>query len=382
MITSKERFKKACQYSTPDRPPIINILGQNMVWEKLYNYYDIQLPVDCLASDQPGLRFYGLDDETHERFMQRIGQDFRVINPDYVGPAMKVNEDGSWVDLWGTTYKWEPFNGGLYETPIGLPFAGIESVEELADYPFPSADWYDYDTVPEYCNKYKDYALITGGPGCLDFINGIAFGRGVEQVLIDIAMEDPVYLFLVEKRFEFFYNHIKRILEKAQGAIDVVHVGDDLGTQNAPIISPAVFEKLHAPYYKKFFEMVHSFGAKTCMHSCGSVREFIPLLIDIGLDILDVVQVDAVNMDLESLHKEFSKKIMFSGTLSLQNLLSKSTPKEIWDTIMDIRRMFEDGGIMLGPCNIMQMDMPPKNFDTMIRAILAPLDADYCDSVK
>lgn len=377
MTTSKERFKKACQYATPDRPPIINILGQNMVWEKLYHYYDIPLPANYLASDQPGIRFNGLDSETHEKFMKRIGQDFRLINPDYIGPPMKINEDGSWADMWGTTYKWMPYNGGLYETPVGLPFAGIERVEELAEHQFPSVEWFDFDTIPKHCDKYKDYALLTGSPGCMDFINGIAFGRGVEQVLIDIAVEDPVYLFLVEKRFSFFYDYIKKIFEKAKGAIDVVHVGEDLGTQNAPIISPAVFKKLHAPYYEKFFKMVHSFGAKTSMHSCGSVRDFIPLLIDIGLDILDVVQVDAANMDLASLHEEFHKKIMFSGTLSLQNLLSKSTPKEIWDTVMDIRRMFIEGGIILGPCNIMQMDMPAKSFDTMIRAIQAPLSAEY-----
>jgi len=376
-MTPKERFKKACEYTTPDYPPLNNLIGQPLLWKKLYQFYDIPMPGGYPAPDEPGVKFHGLDETAHEIFMNRIGHDFRAINPTYLGPTGKINEDGSWVDMWGITYKWEPFQDGFYETTVGLPFANIDGVEQLADYPFPRADWYDYETVPLECEKYKDFILYTGSPGALDFINGIAFGRGVEQVLIDIALENPVYLFLVEKRFEFFYEHTKRILEKAQGAIDMVHVGDDLGTQEGPIINPVVFKKLHAPYYKKFFEMVHSFGAKTCMHSCGSIREFIPIMIEMGLDILDVVQVDAAGMDLVSLHRDYYQKIMFSGTLSVQNLLPKGTPKEIWDTVMETRKLFKDGGIILGPCNIMQVDMPPENFDTMIRAIKAPLGAEF-----
>jgi len=374
-MTSKERFKRTCEYSSPDHPPVNSLIGQSVLWEKLYRYYDISVPGGFPAPDAPGTRFCGFGEETHEVFMRRVGQDFRVVSPTYTGPPEKINDDGSWIDMWGITYKWEPFQDGFYETAVGLPFAGIESVEELKNYPFPTADLYDYDTVPQICEKYKDYALIAGSPGCLDFINGVAFGRGVEQVLLDIALENPVYLFIVEKRFEFFYEHIKRVLEKAQGAIDIVHVGEDLGTQLGPIISPATFKKLHVPYYKRFFDMVHSYGAKTSMHSCGSVRDFIPIMIDMGLDILDVVQVDAVNMDLKSLHSEYYKKLMFSGTLSVQSLLPNATPSEIRDVVMETREMFRDGGIILGPSNIMQVDMPAENFEAMIEAIKAPINS-------
>ena len=368
-MTSKERFKRACEYNSPDRPPLNSLIGQPIVWEKLYRYYKIPMPGGYPAHNQPGTRFAGLDPHAHELFMQRVGQDFRTISPTYTGPPEKINPDGSWVTMWGITYKWEPFEDGFYETTIGLPFAGIERVEDLENYPFPTTDWYDYDSVPALCKMHKDYALTAGDPGCLDFINGIAFGRGVEQVLLDIAQEDPVYMYLIKKRFEFFYEHTKRILEKAQGAIDMVHVGEDLGTQTGPIINPSVFKEMHLPYYKKFFEMAHSYGAKTSLHCCGSIREFIPMLIEAGLDILDVVQVDAANMDLASLHKEFYGKIMFSGTLSVQSLLPKATPAEIKEKVQETKNLFKKGGITLGPSNLMQVDMPPENFDAMVEAI-------------
>ena len=73
---------------------------------------------------------------------------------------------------------------------------------------------------------------------------------------------------------------------------------------------------------------------------------------------------------------------MFSGTLSIQNLLSSASPEEIWNEIMRVRNLFCDGGIILGPCNIMQVDLPVENFDTMIRAIQAPISTKFRNIYK
>jgi len=340
-----------------------------MVWERLYRFYEIPMPGGYPAPDAPGFNFGGFSEEARETFLRRVGADFRGVGPQYVGPPEKINEDGSWVDMWGTTYKWIPFHDSYYETAVGHPLAEIGSLEKLEDYPFPTMDWFDFSAIPEQCRRYADYALISGGPGCMDFINGISFGRGVERVLMDIAEEDPVYLHIVEKRFDFFYAQVKMTLEAAQGALDVVYVGEDLGTQLGPIISPSAFEKLFGRYYRKIFALAHEYGANTMMHSCGSVRKFIPMLIDMGLDILDVVHVDAKDMDLAGLHRDFYGKIMFSGTLSVQSLLPHATPTQIRETIRNERKLFHDGGLILGPTNVMQVDMPTENFDAMVRAI-------------
>jgi len=301
--------------------------------------------------------------------MQKVGQDFRSVEPKYIGPELKVTKDGKWEDIWGTMYEWRDFGDGLYDRTVFLPFAEIEDVKQLKDCRFPTADWYDYSDIAEQCQKYERYAIYTANHSHMDFINGIALARGIEQVLVDIALEDPVLLYIAQKRFEFAYEKIRRTLEAANGAIDAVYVADDLGTQTGPLIKPAAFEKLFVPYYVKLFDMVHSFGAKTMMHSCGSIIDFIPIMIDMGLDILDVIQVDAANMDLNQLYSRYYKKIVFSGTISVQSILPHGTPEAIRSTIRKTRELFADGGLMLGPTNRMQLDMPTENFEAMLEAI-------------
>ena len=368
-MTSKERFQKACQYDFPDRPPMIPLSAQTMVWEKLYRAYEISIPGGFLPPDTPGFRYEGLDTTAHESFMCKVSEDFRRIEPKYIGPVLKTTEDGCWEGIWGEMNQWRRASDAYYAESVYLPYAGIDDIDTIQKLRFPSPDWYDYSGISDLCSRYEGFALVTGSAGSVDFINGTAFSRGVQQVLEDIALEDPVYLYIVQKRFEFYYEKIRRILEAANGAIDLVFVGDDLGTQVGPIINPKSFEKLLAPYYAKLFQMVHGFGAKTRMHSCGSVSKFIPIMIEMGLDILDAVQVDAVDMDIESLHARYYGKIMFSGSLSVQSLLPTKFPEQIVNEITKRKKLFSAGGILLGPSNIMQVDMPVENFKLMVEEI-------------
>ena len=85
----------------------------------------------------------------------------------------------------------------------------------------------------------------------MDFINSIARCRGTEQVLIDQIEDNEVYLALMDARFEFFYEQHRRMLEAADGLIDIAHVGDDLGNQTGPMISPDLFDRYFTSKYKK-----------------------------------------------------------------------------------------------------------------------------------
>ena len=170
---------------------------------------------------------------------EMVGDDWRYVRPTYIGPERRQLPDGSTEGLWGERYAEIPYGNGLgtYPEAVYLPFAGIDDPAKLADYPFPSADWFDYSNIQQQCEALSEYAVFLGGAGDLDFMNGIARCRGVEQVLLDVATEDPVYKLLVEKRFQFFYETTERVLQAAGGRIDVVHCGEDLGTQRGPILS-------------------------------------------------------------------------------------------------------------------------------------------------
>jgi len=298
-----------------------------------------------------------------------LGDDWRYVAPTFIGPERRHFPDGSIEGLWGERYAEIPYGDGLgtYPEAVYLPFAAIDDPAQLKGYPFPSGDWYDYSSIPEQCQAVGDYAVFYGGAGSLDFMNGIARCRGVEKVLFDVATEDPVYKALVEQRFRFFYETTERALQAARGQIDIVHCGEDLGTQRGPIISLRAFERLFAPYYAQYFELAHRYGARALMHSCGSVRAFIPRLIEMGLDVLDVVQVAAEGMALDGLKRDFGRDLAFSGTMCVQSILP-------FGTVADVERetrwrvdLFAEGGLILGPTHAIQIFTPLENILAMYR---------------
>jgi len=346
-MTSKARFLSAMAYRGYDRPPT--------------RYYGTA-EVTQMMQDH-----FGLADE--EALLAKLGDDFRTVSPVYIGPELRTFDDGSWEEIWGEHRKKVQFQGGVHAEAIYLPFKDVNDVKELEKHRFPSPDWYDYSNIKADSQRYKDYVVCAGGSHYPDFLNGIGRSRGVEQTFLDVALEHPVFLALVEKRFEFYYEVCRRTLEAADGAIDVYCFGEDLGSQNGPIISPQSYDKLFAPYMKRLFDLAHQHGARTMMHSCGSCRKFIPRLIELGLDILEVVQVDTAQMAIESLHRDFYKKIAFCGSISVQHTLPFGTVEDVYREVELRKQLFKEGGMIIAPTHNIQAGTPVENISALYRAV-------------
>ena len=304
-----------------------------------------------------------------EQLLCILGDDTREVGPIYCGPELKRLSPDTREGRWGEVIQELPDAMGSYGEVIYKPYKDIETVEQVYALRFPEAGWYDYSTIAGQCDKYKDYAIIAQSPGNMDFINGISLYRGVEQVLIDIATDEPVYAALAERRFTFLYEQSERILQAGDGKIDILWCGEDLGNQNGLLISPKSFDKLLAGYYEKIFALAHKYGAKSMMHSCGSVYRLIPRLIELGLDILDVVQVDCVEMDIRKLHKEFYGKLCFSGSISVQSTLPFGTQEDIVREVNLRKELFRDGGMIIAPTHNIQVGTPMENIVAMYKAI-------------
>jgi len=351
-MRSKDRFLSAMRYEGYDRPPA--------------RYYS------CPEITAALLERYGLPDELALR--EKLGCDFRQVDPPYIGPPRRFFPYGGLQDgLWGEKYEMLSFGDGdgEYRESVFQPCSDMKSIEDMEGYPdeMPSADWYDYSGIEAQCDRFKDSVVFAGYTSVPDFINGICRVRGVEQTLVDIATEDPILVRLMELFEEFFYDKTRRTFEAGNGKIDVLCIGDDLGTQNGLLISPASFERLFMPKLKRFIDLAHEFGALAMMHSCGSVYKLIPKFIEMGLDILEVVQIDAVDMEIEKLHAEFYKKIGFCGSMSVQSTLPFGSVQDVVDEVEKRKTLFKEGGMIIAPTHQIQVGTPLENIEAMYRAI-------------
>lgn len=339
-MTSRERVLNALSREKTDRIPV---------------HYEGTPEVNHTLLD-------ALDMENMEQLRHALGEDLRYVEPDYVGPELRTYPDGSVEGYWGERYKQKPYDGGAYLEPVHLPFENVFELKDLDESRFPTADRFRYDNFREKCRAFGDqYALCIGSAGDMDFINSIGRARGMEQVLIDLYTDDPVYLRIMDARFRFYYDTHERLLQAADGLVDIAHIGEDLGNQNGPMISMEIFEKHFAPRLEKYFSMVHSYGARTMMHMCGTVDRFLPRLIDLGLDIQDVVQPTTPAMDIGALKTSFGEKLSFCGSMCVQSTLPHGTVEDVRRETDRRLRLFDRGGMILGPTHAIQVGTPVDN---------------------
>jgi uroporphyrinogen decarboxylase len=189
----------------------------------------------------------------------------------------------------------------------------------------------------------------------------------MEQVLMDLIDDSPVYLEIMRARFEFFCEVQRRTLEAAGGLIDFTHAGEDFGNQRGPMIGLGIFERHFAPKYGKYFEMVHSHGARTMLHMCGCCEAFLPRLIEMGLDVYDVVQPTTPSMDIAVLKERFGEELAFCGSMCVQTTLAWGTPQDVEREVQRRLDLFPTGGLFLGPTHAVQVGSPLENILAMYR---------------
>lgn len=345
-MTSRERVLSALQRQGYDRIPVKHE-GTPEVNQQLIEHFGLS---------------------NTEQLLRVLGDDFRYVEAAYIGPELRSFPDGSVEGYWGERYIYKQYEGGQYLEAVYLPFANVSSPDDLDRSHFPSADWFDYSSIKAQCQAFEgQYALCFGTAGDMDFINSISRARGMEQVMIDLATDDPVYLEIMDARFKFYYDQHERALQAADGLIDITHIGEDLGNQRGPMIGLSIFDKHFAPKFKAYFDMVHRYGAKVMMHMCGCVEPFLIRLIELGLDIQDVVQPTTPTMEIDYLHERYGRDLQFCGSMCVQTTLPHGTVAEVEQEVQRRLDLFPEGGLILGPTHAVQVGTPIENTLAMYR---------------
>lgn len=171
-------------------------------------------------------------------------------------------------------------------------------------------------------------------------------------------------------------NHIRKVIECMGHYIQAIAINSDLGSQIGPLCNPTLYEDLCAPFVKEFCDYVHqNSDLKVFLHACGSIRKFIPTLIDCGVDIFNPVQITAVNMDPAELKKEFGSRVTFwGGGCNTQSILNLGTPEDVAENVRELVKIFKPGGgFVFNQIHNIMGDIKPEN-------ILAMLDTAYEES--
>jgi len=212
-----------------------------------------------------------------------------------------------------------------------------------------------FDTLKALRNNSDKYILV--------MVYGSHFekayaSRGIENFLADLAGEPAFAQKLLDRIIEKNMVMLDNFL--AAPEIDGVLLGSDWGTQLDLIMAPDTWEAMIRPGERREYDLVHSYGKDVWVHSCGNVEKVIPSLVEMGLDVLNPVQPEA--MDLSELKAKYGDQLTFWGGISTQQALPFGTPEEVKQEARRVRDlMSEGGGYILAPSQEIQGDVPPEN---------------------
>jgi len=290
--------------------------------------------------------------------------DIRKGSIDFDAMAPTYGKGEKFTDNWGVL--WENAHGGIEGIPVGHPLADWDKLDTFTP-PDPlvkaeRADRPDWESTAQRIHSAKQHGRIFWAGG-ERFFERLHFLRGYENLMIDFAMDDPH----LSRLIDMVIQHNTTLLEKwASLKPDVIWMGDDLGTQSALMVSPAMWRKYLLPGYQKLFKIVRDSGAHCYFHCDGNILEIIDDLIDAGVTILNP-QVGANGLD--NLVKMCKGRVCVNLDLDRQNILPFGSPQEVRDHVREVVEKFgsPSGGLMIfGEC---QPNVPLANIEALCQAM-------------
>jgi len=330
-------------------------------------------------SDRVPLDYYARDEVTaslrqrlnlgpEESLEERLGVDLRPVGPrftppaadlSYADPSVRVDESDLHYDIWGVGFRPNSTASGFYMDLASSPLTGLESPEELDNYPWPSADQWDYSQIAAQAKSQAKYWVWAHSRGIFEIS---WFVRGFDEFLLDLAAAPERANALMDKVQRYLMERTRRILEAGDGWIDMVEYNDDVAGQNGMLISPRMWRQFLKPRMSAFIEMCKGYGVAIRYHCCGGLRPILPDLIEIGVDVITPVQTVAAGMEPERLKRDFGDRLVFNGGIDTQGLLPRASAAEVAaETARLMEVLGKKGGLILGPAHVFQADVPVEN---------------------
>jgi uroporphyrinogen decarboxylase len=366
VLTSRERVLCALNHEEPDRVPVF--FGTSGVttmlvpaYERLKAHLGIKSETRVLSR---AFQYARIDEE----LLVRLGSDGRPLVPRPAPSPLRRELPGpSFVDEWGITWRQNP--GTLYYEIAASPLRGL-TINDLDGYPWPDRSHPDRfeGLVEEARALHEDTSYATVFLSGVSPFEQICLLRGLDAWMMDLAADPDFVHALMRKVCDLMLAGATEFLEEAGEYVDVLVMGDDLGTQTSTLISPDMYRQLIKPYHAELIAAIKAkTPAKIFFHSDGNIYSLIGDLVEVGVDLLNPVQVSAGDMgDTARLKREFGDRLSFCGAIDTQQLLPYGTPA---DVRREVRRRIKDlapgGGYVCATVHCIQPDVPLENICAM-----------------
>jgi len=376
-LTSRERVLMAINHEQPDRVPVI--LGtSNTTSMKLRPYQRLKTLLghsgeDRFIYDWPELGTVLPD----EQILERLHSDARGVLdhfPAHVYERNRARQPHSpFIDDWGT---------GQTEIEPGVWYPGVHpmkeaaTLDEIEKYPWPDMD--DPSRVAHVRQEARrlreanQYAVI-GTPWLLFPFERAHAMQGMDTFLLNMSTNPEFAEALLQKINGLCKQLMGHFLDEAGEYLDIIKIGDDLGTQTNLMISPRMYRRMLKPVHADLIQFIRErTNAKIFFHTDGDVFDLIPDFIEIGVDILNPIQTSAGKMsNLPELKTRYGDKMTFCGAVDTQRILPAGTPEEVSAEVKRVSEILSPGGgFMLAPVHTIMSEVPPENILAMVDAVI------------
>ncbi len=374
-MSSLERVLKTVSHQQPDRIPFD--LGSTVVTGITKNAY-INF-VRYLGHEPGHIELYDTAQQlpaVEEEILEELDVDIRGLIPNFVrkNPSIEDRGDYLWFsDEWSV--EWEMPRTGLYFDPVKSPLSGQINKKDIDNFAWPNPTAAGlFEGLEEKALRYHraGYAVILENL-CAGIFEMSCRVRGTEQFLMDLALKPNLACKLLDKFTELKIKFYEAAAQRLGQYIQFIRESDDIAGQEALLMSPQMYREFIKPRHKQLFEAQKRLFAPpfyVWLHSDGAIFDIIPDFIEIGLDVLNPVQLTAKGMDAKKLKAEYGKDLTFwGGGVNTQSVLPRGTPDEIKENVRErISQMAPGGGFVFGAVHNIQDDVPPENIIACLEA--------------
>jgi uroporphyrinogen decarboxylase len=376
-MTGRERVLAAINHEEPDRVPIV-IGASNATGLKAGPYRDLKRLLDVTSQDRyiydwPELGTV-LPDEV---VLERLHSDVRGVFDRF--PAATIARNAArparspFIDDWGSGQV-EVEDGTWY--PGVHPLAEATTIDAIERYPWPDMD--DPSRVAHVHAQAAAlaadgrYAILATPWLLFPFERAFAM-QGLETFLMNLALEQELAAALLWRIEECCKKLMGHFLDELGDDVDMIKIGDDLGTEQSLLMSPAMYRRVLKPVHADYISFIKSrTRAKVFFHTDGDVFDLLDDLVEIGVDILNPVQSGSGKLgNLAEVKRRYGSSLAFCGAIDTQHVLPHGTPAEVRAEVRRaIATLGPGGGYLLSAVHTVMNEVPAENVLAMVDAVL------------